>query len=282
MSSELQEYISCGISSAEELAALIDSSAERPSPRDDSLILGTALSCGQHLWQSEVVRNALHRNAALSGNLGIVFELLTCQCFTPENERRLLGLLSDKQLCLVGLDNVFRLLVDLHRRGVLDATRILLPRLHWYSGSNMWKAAIMTLRVCAPAAFGRRRVRSLAFRTSASCGALFGVVRAEFQGNVKGFRSAIKTVSNLADRHHKDVVLNFSWISKYDGPELARKVLSEMVSLGDFRDTEFLAPFMSGAPEDQSNILTLSRLAGAPNRDAAAWAQIFLKASGER
>ena len=278
-SARLYKYITERIENPKELAEFVSDLAEAFSTADEGLILCIALACPEDFWHSRAVQDALRSAKFGNKNLCSVFQLIACSTLTSEHQQTLAKLFDRENSYLFRTEVIFRLLSALHRRGVIDAKEVLLPKLRWYSSRGLWENAMLTLRVCAPATLKHGSVSRIAGIKSARCRFLLRLFSADSAAESPQARNtlgrAVAALSKLGDRMHQLVILDIVWICIFEGPKLACMIAREMIRYGDFRDCEFLTAFVADARDQE----TLSRLAVGPNLKAADLAKVHLEAT---
>ena len=279
-SDQLRRFLSEAISSESDLTEFIECAKRKIEPADENLVIGTALCCREELWRSPVIQRMIQNSAFENFYVGLVCKLLGSNIITSELSRGLNTLFKRSGVNLSKTDSLIRLITLLHRRKIIDAKQLLLPRLGWFSQVELWETAIVTFRICEPSLLLDTKLMSIPRVRSARCRVLLNILSADMAGEASIstalLRKGVSMLHRLKSEDHTSVVIRISWASMFEGPKLACTIIREMARIGDYRDCEFLVPFLAKSRES-GDLETLTALVASPNDKAAKCAKVVLE-----
>jgi hypothetical protein len=239
-------------------------------------VIGIATAIREELWGAQPVRSALRDLSVSSARIDTVFRLLGCYPPCSDMDWYVGNLLLPANLRFFGGGIASRIITRLHRRGVLSAENVLLPRLGYWSSPLLWEEALPVFRVCAPSRLSAARFRWLLALKSPKSRTLLSILTSDLEngsfGDSPRFRRSVLHLSRHNDDSHTLAIVTLAEICFFEGPGLARRILTEMLRIGDHRDVHLLLPHL--APSTDQALLT--RAKSSPNVLAANWARATL------
>jgi hypothetical protein len=240
---KVRRFVECNISGKDTLARFIECSKGEVPIRDEGLVIGMAIGCPEELWRLPMIQSTIRQADFQNHNVGLLFGLLS-NTINPSDLSPSLDRLLARRSRMLSWPTFYRVIALLHKRDLIHARDIFLPRLGLLSSVDLWCLAIMTFRVCDPSLLRDKHLMRIPRMRFARCRALLGILTADFTGDMEPcsamFAEGMNELCGLGKDEHSRAVLLIAHYCLAEGGRLASAVVREMAVRKDCRDLDIV------------------------------------------
>ncbi len=260
------------VDSPDRLRELLHALQKPLSAQDEKNALALLVRTAKRFWSAEVSEYSKNLNIP-NKRIEVVIDLLSSEKLTAEEESGLRKLIKNER-------GIIRdLLLFLHKSGAVDIEDFLLRELKLTSPPELWRTGILVLRICKPAVLRNPSLVKPIAQRFRHCQLLLKLCPINFpdinDSERQELQSAVRASIKLPRGEHFALLLDVMTLCMEITPLFAREIVTEMVSLGCFRNVEILLAFLS--PTRPEEMFLFKKIAESKNPRAVDWANAVLK-----